>query len=100
LTIWGESAGAYSVGALLVAYGGRDGKIFRAGIMESGNPINYLPYRDAGFYQPSYDLIVNQTGCHNQTDTLDCLRSVPYAKLNPVFNQTAFQLRPFEPVML
>jgi hypothetical protein len=37
--------------------------------MESGNPINYLPYRDAGFYQPLYDLIVNQTGCHNQTDT-------------------------------
>ena len=40
VTIWGESAGAYSVGAHLVAYGGRDDSLFRAGIMESGNPIN------------------------------------------------------------
>lgn len=99
VTIWGESAGAYSVGAHLVAYGGRDDKIFRAGIMESGNPINYVPYREAGFYQPSYNLIVNQTGCQNQTDTLGCLRTVPYAKLNAVFNQTALQLKPFEPVI-
>jgi carboxylesterase type B len=99
VTIWGESAGAYSVGAHLVAYGGRDDELFLGAIMESGNPVNYLPYRDAGFYQPSYDLIVNQTGCHNQTDTLGCLRTVPYAKLNAVFNQTVFQLTPFEPVI-
>jgi carboxylesterase type B len=99
VTIWGESAGAYSVGAHLVAYGGRDDKLFRGAVMESGNPVNYVPYRDAGFYQPSYDLIVNQTGCYNQTDTLGCLRTVPYAKLNAVFNQTAFELTPFEPVI-
>jgi carboxylesterase type B len=99
VTIWGESAGAYSVGAHIVAYGGRDDKLFRAAIMESGNPVNYLPYLEAGFYQPSYDLIVNQTGCRNQTDTLGCLRSIPYAKLNAVFNQTAFQLKPFEAVI-
>ena len=100
VAIWGESAGAYSVGAHLVAYGGRDDKLFRAGIMESGNPVNYAPYQDAGFYQRSYDLIVNQTGCHNQTDTLNCLRSVPYAKLNAVFNQTSFTgVTPFEAVI-
>ena len=100
VTIWGESAGAYSVGAHLVAYGGRDDKIFRAAIMESGNPVNYAPYRDAGFYQPSYDLIVNQTDCHNQTDSLNCLRSVPFAKLNKVFNQTLFTgMTPFEAVI-
>jgi carboxylesterase type B len=99
VTIWGESAGGYSVGAHLVAYGGRDDKLFRGAIMESGNPVNYVPYRDAGFYQPSYDLIAKQTGCDNQTDTLGCLRTVPYAKLNAVFNQTAFQVTPFEPVI-
>jgi acetylcholinesterase len=100
VTIWGESAGAYSVGAHLVAYGGRDDKLFRAGIMESGNPVNYAPYQDAGFYQPSYSAIVNQTGCNTSIDTLDCLRSVPYAKLNAVLNQTAFTtIRPFNPII-
>ena len=100
VAIWGESAGAYSVGAHLLAYGGRDDKLFRAAIMESGNPVNYVPYRDAGFYQPSYNLIVNHTGCRNQSDTLNCLRSVPYAKLNAVFNQTLFTgVTPFETVI-
>lgn len=100
VTIWGESAGAYSVGAHLVAYGGRDDKLFRAGIMESGNPVNYAPYRDGGFYQPSYNAIVKQTGCNTSIDTLDCLRSVPYAKLNAVLNQTAFTtIRPFNPIV-
>lgn len=58
--------------------------------MESGNPVNYVPYRDAGFYQPLYNLVINQTGCTTDIDTLDCLRRVPYAKLNAVLNQTAF----------
>ena len=39
VTIWGESAGAGSVGMQLVAYGGRDDKIFRGAIAESGAPI-------------------------------------------------------------
>lgn len=68
--------------------------------MESGNPVNYSPYRDAGFYQPSYDTIVNQTGCNTEIDTLDCLRHVPYAKLNAVLNQTQFTtITPFNPII-
>lgn len=43
VTIWGESAGAASVGFQLTAYNGRDDKLFRAAIMESGNPIAYGP---------------------------------------------------------
>jgi triacylglycerol lipase len=39
VTIWGESAGANSVGAQLVAYGGRDDKLFRGAIAQSGAPI-------------------------------------------------------------
>lgn len=41
VTIFGESAGALSTGMHLVAYGGRDDKLFRGAIMQSGNPINY-----------------------------------------------------------
>ena len=41
MTIWGESAGAASVGFHLTAYNGRDDKLFRGAIMESGNPVAY-----------------------------------------------------------
>ncbi|QIW99505.1 hypothetical protein AMS68_005023 [Peltaster fructicola] len=89
VTIWGESAGAASVGWHLTAYNGRDDKLFRAGIMESGNPITYFSYSVEADYQPEYDALVNMTGCADQIDTLDCLRNAPYATINNFFNSTA-----------
>ena len=89
VTIWGESAGALDVGLHLVAYNGRDDKLFRAGIMESGNPVNYNSFNGTDYYRPRYDAIVNQTGCSEQLDTLQCLRTLPYDQLNTVLNSTA-----------
>ena len=90
VTIWGESAGGLSVGLHLVAYGGRDDKLFRAGIMESGNPVNYNGFQNTSFYQPLFDSIVRSTGCSTSTDSLNCLRFVPYDQLNAVFNTSAY----------
>ncbi|KAF9017397.1 Carboxylesterase, partial [Hymenopellis radicata] len=41
VTIWGESAGAYSVGAQALAYDGKDGEtgLFRGAIYESGTAV-------------------------------------------------------------
>ncbi|KAI9044261.1 putative triacylglycerol lipase (LipA) [Aspergillus affinis] len=80
VTIWGESAGAYSVGAHLVANGGDHEGLFRAAIMESGNAVG-PPWNGTDWYQPMYDRIVNKTGCANSSDTLQCLRDVPYQTL-------------------
>ncbi|KAL1582072.1 hypothetical protein WHR41_09255 [Cladosporium halotolerans] len=88
VTIWGESAGAASVGWHLLAYNGRDDGLFRAGIMQSGNPVAYNSYRSEIDYQPGYDALVNSTGCGNATDTLDCLRYAPYEQVNNFFNST------------
>jgi carboxylesterase type B len=41
ITIQGESAGAASVGFQLTAFNGRDDKLFRGAIMQSGNAISY-----------------------------------------------------------
>jgi len=90
VTIWGESAGAGSVGWHLTAYNGRDDKLFRAGIMESGNPINYGSYRENAAYQPLYNGIVRHAACANSTDTLACLREVPFATLNRIINTTEY----------
>ena len=88
VTIWGESAGAGSVGWHLTAYNGRDDHLFRAGIMESGNPVPYSSYRTNEQFQPLYHEVVKAAGCHAAIDTLDCLRHVPYEKMNKIFNTT------------
>lgn len=88
VTIWGESAGAGSVGWHIMAYNGRDDNLFRAGIMESGNPVAYSSYRDDITYQPLYDGLVANASCQNATDTLDCLRHVPFETLNDLLNTT------------
>ena len=71
-----------------MAYNGRDDHLFRAGIMESGNPITYTSYRTNKEYQPLYNGVVKAAGCKDAIDNLDCLRHVPYAKLNKILNTT------------
>lgn len=88
VTIWGESAGAVSVGWHLTAYNGRDDRLFRAAIMQSGGPINYNTYKVEADYQPTYDALLDVTGCGIAVDTLDCLRHAPFSILNEFFNTT------------
>ncbi|KAL2810891.1 Alpha/Beta hydrolase protein [Aspergillus granulosus] len=83
VTIWGESAGAYSVGAHLVANNGDNEGLFRAAIMESGNAVG-PPWNGTDWHQPMYDRIVDKAGCSNSSDTLQCLREVPFDALYAV----------------
>ena len=87
VTIWGESAGAMSVGYHLTAYGGRDDKLFRAGIMESGGSIGAGPSNYTTF-QSAYDTLVSKANCTNTAKTLQCLREVPFQTLNFILNGT------------
>lgn len=82
----------------MTAYNGRDDHLFHAGIMESGNPVNYQSYRTDQTYQPLYDSLVNSTNCTDAIDTLDCLRHAPYAAINAVFNTTA-QADTWQPIV-
>lgn len=88
VTIFGESAGAMSVGYHLTAYGGRDDKLFRGGIMESGGSISAGALRNDSYYQDSFDSLTAQVGCSKATDALQCLREVPFEKLNAALNGT------------
>ncbi|KAH7311869.1 Alpha/Beta hydrolase protein [Rhexocercosporidium sp. MPI-PUGE-AT-0058] len=88
VTIWGESAGAASVGFHLTAFNGRDDGLFRAAIMESGGPVFFGELKKPGEYQPSYDTLVEKAGCANTTDSLACLRAIPFTVLNNVLNTT------------
>ena len=54
--------------------------------MQSGSPI---PVGDIEHGQSDYDKLVSETGCSGASDTLQCLREVPYATLKAAVDQSA-----------
>ncbi|KAI0106234.1 Alpha/Beta hydrolase protein [Nemania sp. FL0031] len=88
VTIWGESAGSFAVGQLLMTYGGRTDGLFHRSIQESGSASTAW-YNGSDWYQPIYDKIVEQVNCTQAIDTLKCLRSVGYEDIFPFLNASA-----------
>ncbi len=97
VTIWGESSGAISVGLHLLAYNGRDDKLFSGAIAESGPPSG------VGLLNPSKDLaevlytnITTAAGCGSAVDKLACLRLLSTAELNnilePIEGESYYQI--------
>ncbi|KAG9308449.1 Alpha/Beta hydrolase protein [Chiua virens] len=82
---WGQSSGAISVGLHMVTNGGNPDGLFRAAFMQSGSPN---AVGDITHGQPHYDALVSATGCSGSTDTLQCLREVPYEMLLDAVNQS------------
>ncbi|KAF7922316.1 uncharacterized protein EAE97_011058 [Botrytis byssoidea] len=110
VTIWGESAGAASVGAQVLAYNGRDDGLFRAAISESGGPaVLFFPTDYPGVYnsttpQKLFTSVVANTTCAyllglntTYTDSLECLRKLPFSEMNAALNTTAGGIGPFFP---
>lgn len=83
VTIWGESAGSFAVGQLLISYGGERDNLFHHTIQESGSAATAW-YNGSDWYQPIYDNIVNKANCTDEVDTLACLRTVPYKLMLPL----------------
>jgi carboxylesterase type B len=89
VTIFGESAGAGSVGFQLTAYSGRDDKLFRGAIMQSGNPVHFNRLNDPLDYADQYNLVVSRTPCVNATSQLECLRGLSAEQYNAAVNVTS-----------
>ncbi|KZV67946.1 carotenoid ester lipase precursor [Peniophora sp. CONT] len=85
VTIWGESAGAISTSLHLITNGGDNEGLFRGAIMQSGGPI---PVGDIEHGQKYYDAITQATGCEKSSDTLNCLRNLPYTTLKRAVDQS------------
>jgi carboxylesterase type B len=88
VTIWGESAGGQSVGTQLIAYGGRDDKLFRGAIMQSGAPLGFGPNVNATAFDRYYNNITKALNCSSAANTLACMRKVPIHQLNSVLNSS------------
>ena len=64
VTVFGQSAGATSIGLLTMAYDGKDENLFRAAILHSGSPQNTAPTPPPTWppYQKAWDLVVEGIG--------------------------------------
>ncbi|KAG7384478.1 hypothetical protein PHYBOEH_009435 [Phytophthora boehmeriae] len=89
VTIWGESAGARSIGYQLIAYDGRDDGLFRSAVMQSGAAA-YWPksFKNVSAWDTNYNAITDAANCSSAEDTLECLRKVPIDTLSAIFNST------------
>ncbi|KAH6661541.1 lipase 2 [Plectosphaerella plurivora] len=82
VTIFGESAGAGSVGKHLLAYNGRNDGLFHGAISQSGSPAG------VGVWEPSHEKLasvtynVTQTVCPHATNKLDCLRKASFEEIH------------------
>ena len=89
VTIWGESAGAISVAAQMILYDGdhtHNGKpLFRGAIMNSGTGVPTDPV-DCPKGQAVYNTVVKYAGCDSASDTLECLRGLPYQDMLDAVN--------------
>ncbi|KAJ3547926.1 hypothetical protein NM208_g1255 [Fusarium decemcellulare] len=82
VTVMGESAGAISIGAHLLAYGGRDDGLFRGAILQSGGPFpGDNGNRNVTEREEDFNMILQQTGCEGSDDPIACLRGVPMETL-------------------
>lgn len=78
VTVWGESAGAQSIGLHLHSYDGRNDNLFRAAILESGGPVG-APLNPLPFYNVATENLTRTVGCPiswTSAAQLTCLRNI------------------------
>lgn len=98
VTIWGQSAGSFAIGQLLLSYGGRSDGLFHRSIQESGSATTAW-YNGSDWYQPIYNKIVNQVNCSDVPDTLSCLRTIDYDVLYPIMGSSQYDGPGFYPTV-
>lgn len=75
VVVWGESAGAQSIAYHLFSNDGRNDRLFRAAIMESGGPTG-AQVQDLAYYTVPVQNLTQAVGCSTAKDQLACLRGV------------------------
>ena len=89
VVIFGESAGAQSVGLHLIAYGGRNDNLFHGAIMQSGSSLQRWPIwvsNTTSYREKLYKNLTDSTGCSLVANPYQCLVDLPFKKLNAALN--------------
>ncbi|KAH7462825.1 hypothetical protein FOMA001_g18296 [Fusarium oxysporum f. sp. matthiolae] len=88
ITIFGESAGSYSVSAHVFAYNGRDDELFHAAIGQSASVAGIGPWEPSIERASLATANITKTICPEATDKLACLRKADFETLNNAINAT------------
>ncbi|CAH0048176.1 unnamed protein product [Clonostachys solani] len=75
VVVWGESAGAQSIAYQMFSNDGRDDKLFRGAILESGG-VTGAQIHDLSYYNTPYENFTRSAGCWTASDKLSCLRAL------------------------
>ncbi|EMD33609.1 hypothetical protein CERSUDRAFT_117711 [Gelatoporia subvermispora B] len=78
VTLWGANAGGISGAFQMLNNNGDTEGLFSGAWMQCGFP---LPLNNYTELQGTYDILVNLTTCRGSSDSLDCLRQLPYDDL-------------------
>jgi para-nitrobenzyl esterase len=78
VTLFGESAGAVSVGMHLVSP--QSEGLFQRAIIQSG-PVMLMGSLDLSAAETRGDMVAKKLGCNDETNTLKCLREIPATDL-------------------
>lgn len=76
VTLFGESAGALSIGLNLLANNGTDDDFFHGAIMESGNPFFAHSFPTASDQDKVLDAVLERLNCTRPVNALTCLRGI------------------------
>ncbi|KAK2464493.1 hypothetical protein APHAL10511_003472 [Amanita phalloides] len=84
VTIWGQGAGAFSVGSHLISNGGNTGGLFHAAFMQSGAPSPF-GFMDNVHGQRYWEAVASEL-CPTAKDKVECMRQVPHDTLEAAIN--------------
>lgn len=100
VTILGESAGGASMLFHLSAYGGRDERLFKRVVVESGYWASQVETRNTtARWNEQWRSLVGYAGCEGKDDAVDCLRSVPLETIRQWSMKNNQTLGIFNPVV-
>ncbi|KAJ7700766.1 alpha/beta-hydrolase [Mycena rosella] len=85
VVVGGVSAGAISMSYLILSNKLNTNTLFRGAFLQSGSPASTESVADG---QPFYDGLVDANNCTGSSDTLACLRRVPFDALMATINRT------------
>jgi len=91
VTIFGESAGALSVDALVTSYPRNSRPPFRAAIMESGQAT----FRSSSTTSvAAWDFLAASLNCTHMHSNLSCVRAAPATEIQTIIEQAALSFNP------
>lgn len=89
VTIFGESAGSWSVATHLLWDDGKNDDLFHGAIAASGGPVmSDGPERQQGYF----DDMVKATNCTDASDKIACLKVAPFEDIMTSINEVGFLL--------